>query len=106
MTITPQRKKNARQRHIPQRTCVGCREVRPKRELIRIVRTTTGAVEFDPTGKKSGRGTYLCKVEPCWEAGLKRGRLEHALKTKIATQDRNELAHYAELLPRPDEEHK
>lgn len=98
MTITCQRK-NIRPRHIPQRTCIGCRETRPKRELIRIVRTTTGAVEIDPTGKKSGRGVYLCKANACWEAGLKRERLDHALKTKIAPQNRRELVHYAEMLP-------
>lgn len=103
MTITSQRKKGSRQRHIPQRTCVGCREVGPKRELVRIVRTTTGAVEVDPRGKRSGRGAYLCKVRSCWEAGLEKGGLEHALKTKIAAQDREELAHYAEMLPSPDE---
>jgi len=43
-------------RHVPQRTCVGCRTVRPKRELVRVVRTPEGTVELDPTGKRSGRG--------------------------------------------------
>ena len=103
MTITSQRKKDTRQRHIPQRTCVGCREVRPKRQLIRIVRTPTGAVEVDPTGKKSGRGAYLCKVRACWEAGVKKGGLGRALKTKITPENGSELARYAEMLPEPDE---
>ena len=103
MTITSQRKKNVRPRHIPQRTCIGCHEIRLKRELIRIVRTANGAVEVDITGKKSGRGAYLCKAKDCWEAALKRGRLDHALKTKIPAQNRMELAHYTEMLPVKDE---
>ena len=104
MTITSQRKNSIRSRHIPQRTCVGCREIRLKRELIRIVRTASGAVEVDITGKKSGRGVYLCKAKGCWEAAFKRGRLDHALKTKLPAQNREELARYAEMLPAKDEE--
>ncbi len=103
MTITSQRKMNIRPRHIAQRTCIGCREIRPKRELIRIVRTASGVVEVDITGKKSGRGAYLCKAKECWEAALKREHLDHALKTKIPAQNRRELAHYAEILPIKDE---
>lgn len=99
MTTTSQRKKHIRQRPIPQRTCVGCREVRPKRELIRIVRTATEAVEIDPTGKKSGRGAYLCKAKACWQAGLKGEHLDRVLKTKITPQNRRELAHYGEMFP-------
>ena len=87
-----------RPKHIPQRTCVGCRETRPKKELIRVVRTQSGAVEIDPTGKKSGRGAYLCKSRDCWEAGLKKERLDHALGTKVAPQNRSELAQCAEML--------
>jgi len=104
MTITSQRGKGIRPRHIPQRTCVGCRETRQKRELIRIVRTESGAVEVDITGKKSGRGAYLCKAKGCWEAALARGRLNHALKTRIPSQNQRELADYAEMLPIKDEE--
>ncbi len=47
-------------RKIPQRMCVGCREMKNKRDLIRVVRTPEGNIEIDPTGKKSGRGAYLC----------------------------------------------
>lgn len=99
MSIKSQRKKGIRPRHIPQRTCAGCRQIRPKRELVRIVRGQNGAVEIDPTGKKSGRGVYLCKAKGCWEAGLKKERLDHALRTKIAPENRRELARYAEMLP-------
>lgn len=99
MSTTSQRKKRARPKHIPQRTCIGCRETRPKRELVRIVRNTSGAVEVDPTGKKSGRGAYLCKAKGCWEAALKKERLDRALRMKIAQENRKELAQYVEMLP-------
>lgn len=99
MTTISQRKKKPRPKHIPQRTCIGCRETRPKRELVRIVRNTTDAVKVDPTGKKSGRGAYLCKAKGCWEAALKKERLDRALRIKIAQENRRELAQYAEMLP-------
>jgi predicted RNA-binding protein YlxR (DUF448 family) len=68
-------------KHIPQRTCIGCREVEAKRTLMRIVRTPDGHVVADPTGKKAGRGAYLHKERECWEAALgARGGLERALK--------------------------
>ena len=92
-------KSQAKSKHIPQRTCVGCREARPKRELIRIVHTQSGVVEIDPTGKKSGRGAYLCKSRQCWEEGLKKERLDRALRTKIAPQNRRDLSQSPELLP-------
>ena len=85
----------SRQRHIPQRTCAGCGQVRPKREMIRIVATPSGRVEIDATGKKAGRGTYLCPQAACWQAGLKPGRLTRPLKVTLAADNRDELAAYA-----------
>ncbi len=70
-----------RRRHVPQRTCVGCREVLAKRTLIRLVRTPDG-VRIDPTGKAAGRGAYLHDRRACWEAGLQ-GSLARALKVQI-----------------------
>jgi predicted RNA-binding protein YlxR (DUF448 family) len=99
MTTTSQRKKQPRPKHVPERTCIGCREIRPKRELIRIVLTESGGVEIDPTGKRSGRGAYLCKAKTCWDAGLKKEHLDRALRTKIAVEDRRGLAQYGEMLP-------
>lgn len=93
-------KKSIRPKHVPQRTCVGCRQVRPKRELVRIVHNANNGVEIDPTGRKSGRGTYLCKAQSCWEIGLKRNRLEHALRTQISQEDRLELLEYSKTLPK------
>lgn len=88
-----------RPRRVPQRTCAACRQVRPKRELLRIVRTPEGHVELDPTGKKSGRGTYLCARRTCWDLALKKGRLEQALSVTLLPEDRAALEAYRETLP-------
>ena len=77
-------------KRIPQRTCVACREVGTKLELVRLVRISDGSVEIDTSGKKAGRGAYLCRARECWQSGLKGGRLEHALRTTL-TQDTREL---------------
>lgn len=90
-------KKVRRRKHIPQRTCVGCREVLPKRSLIRIVRSQQG-VQVDPTGKLAGRGAYLHDRSVCWEVGLG-GALAHALKTEITDDEMEQLAAFAKSLP-------
>ncbi len=64
---------------LPQRTCLGCQRVKPKREMIRIVRTLDGKVELDPTGKKAGRGAYVCPSERCFRQMVKKQRLGKAL---------------------------
>ena len=79
-------------RHIPQRTCVACRSQRPKREMVRVVRAPGGSVGVDTTGKKSGRGAYLCLQADCWQTALKRHALERALKTELSAADREALA--------------
>jgi predicted RNA-binding protein YlxR (DUF448 family) len=86
-----------RTKHIPQRTCVGCRSVLAKRQLIRIVRTPEG-VQVDPTGKLAGRGAYLHENRPCWERGLK-GALAHALKIELSPEDRERLTAFTDTLP-------
>ena len=70
-------------RRVPERTCVACGRVRPKRELVRVVRTPTGEIKVDLTGKVSGRGAYVCPEPPCAERGVKEGRLQHALETPV-----------------------
>lgn len=72
-----------RPRRVPIRTCVGCRQERPKRELLRIVRTPDGTVAFDPTGKRSGRGAYICPRLECLEAARKGRQLERALERPV-----------------------
>jgi predicted RNA-binding protein YlxR (DUF448 family) len=86
-----------RVKHVPQRTCVGCRTVLPKRQLIRIVRSP-GGVQVDSTGKLAGRGAYLHDRRSCWERSLK-GALAHALKTELVAEDRERLQAYLETLP-------
>ena len=89
-----------RTKHIPQRTCVGCREVQPKRQMIRIVRVADG-VKIDPTGKLAGRGAYLHDLRPCWERGLK-GSLANALKAEINAEDRAKLEEFLNALPQAE----
>lgn len=91
-------KKPARRvKHVPQRTCVGCRTVMAKRQLVRVVRTADGVV-VDPTGKLAGRGAYLHDRRSCWEAGLK-GGLAHALKVNLTVADREHLESFMNTLP-------
>lgn len=92
-------KQGARPRHVPQRTCIVCRQVRPKRELIRVVRTPAGHIELDPTGKKSGRGAYLCARRSCWEPALHQGKLEREFEMAIPAEDRPALEAYLDSLP-------
>ena len=82
---------------MPQRTCVGCREVLPKRTLIRIVRQGE-TVDVDPSGKLAGRGAYLHNQRSCWEQGLK-GALARALKTELTDKDRERLMAFMSTLP-------
>lgn len=86
-----------RLKHVPQRTCVGCRNILPKRQMIRIVRTAEG-VNVDPTGKFAGRGAYLHDRHECWERGMK-GALAHALKTVLTEDDRARLEEFMKTLP-------
>ncbi|MCX7856198.1 MAG: YlxR family protein [Anaerolineae bacterium] len=93
-----------RRKHIPQRTCVACRAVRPKRALIRIVRTPQGEVRVDERGKQSGRGAYLCAQRVCWEEALKRHRLDTALRVALDEATVEALWAYAQSLPERLEE--
>ena len=83
-------------KHIPQRTCVGCRTVLAKRTLIRVVRRADGVV-VDPSGKLAGRGAYLHNRRSCWERGLK-GGLANALKTTLTSEDRQRLEEFMSSL--------
>lgn len=82
-------------KHTPQRTCVSCRITSAKQEFVRAVRTPEGTVEIDLTGKRAGRGAYVCARRACWEEALKKGRLERALHTTISTREREELERHA-----------
>ena len=69
-----------------------CRQVRDKRDLIRLVRVADGRVEVDPVGRKPGRGAYLCSSPECWDTGLERGRLERTLRAVLSRDNREQLA--------------
>ena len=81
-------------RHVPQRTCVACRNVRGKQQLIRLVRLSDGSVAIDESGKKAGRGAYLCADKACWQVGLQGNRLEHVLRTTLTPDNREQLISY------------
>ncbi len=70
-------------RKIPQRMCIGCRNMRNKKELIRIVRTPQGEIEMDTGGKKPGRGAYICADAECFKKAVKSKGLEKALEKAI-----------------------
>jgi predicted RNA-binding protein YlxR (DUF448 family) len=84
-----------RPKHVPQRTCIACRSTSAKRAFIRLVRTPEGRVEIDPTGKKAGRGAYLCSQATCWDLALKKNRLSLALKIAVSPEDSDALRAYA-----------
>ena len=70
-------------RKIPMRMCVGCREMREKRSLMRVVKSPEGAISFDRIGKAPGRGAYVCKSKECFERAVKQRQLERALETRV-----------------------
>ncbi len=71
---------------IPLRMCTGCMEMKPKKELIRIVKTPEGEICVDLTGKKSGRGAYVCRNIECFEKAYKAKRLSRNLETQISDE--------------------
>ncbi len=75
----------------PVRMCVGCRQMKEKQELIRVIRTQEGEFCVDTTGKKNGRGAYLCKDPECFSQAIKNHGLERSFKTKIPEETIEEL---------------
>lgn len=96
-------KQSVRVKHVPQRTCIACRQTAGKRGLIRIVRTTDG-VAVDPTGKRAGRGAYIHPNRTCIQSVLSGNRLNQALRTSVTTADRNHLQAFLATLPAIDDE--
>jgi len=76
-------------RHIPQRTCIECRSVNDKRQLLRFVRIPDGSIQIDYSGKLSGRGAYLCTE--CRVAGIRGNRLDYAMRTRITEENKEDL---------------
>lgn len=70
-------------RKVPMRKCTGCQEMKNKKEMIRVLRTTEGGIVLDTTGKKNGRGAYICLSGECLEKAIKNKGLERSLKVSI-----------------------
>ncbi len=79
------------QKRIPERTCTGCGEVKPKAELLRVVRSPEGEISLDFTGRKSGRGAYLCRSAACLKKARRAKRLERNLDCVIPDEVYNAL---------------
>lgn len=94
-------KPGKRRKRQPQRTCVVCRTTTNKRVLVRVVRTPDDGVQIDPTGKRSGRGAYLCDQPACWDRALDSDVLNKALRTTLTESDRERIRL---AYPRPKEE--
>lgn len=84
---------------IPMRMCVGCREMKPKRELVRVVRAPDGTVSLDPVGKKPGRGAYVCKSEACLNKAIKQRQLERQLEVQLTEEVAAQLRQAVRDLP-------
>lgn len=91
--------KSGLRKHVPLRTCIACRGVQGKRQLMRVVRGPDGTVKLDPTGKVSGRGAYVCHDRSCWKTALEGRKLAAALKTAIGAEDLAALRQFAAGLP-------
>ena len=83
-------------RKIPMRMCVGCREMKEKRSLLRVVKSAEGAISLDRVGKAPGRGAYVCRSRECLQKAIKQRQLERALETRI------DEAVYAQLMEEMD----
>lgn len=71
---------------IPMRKCVGCQEMKSKREMIRVLKTENEGILLDATGKKNGRGAYICRSSECLEKAVKNHGIERSLKTGIVPE--------------------
>lgn len=101
--MTKKQARGPRPKHVPQRTCIACRRTDAKRGLVRLVRDAEGHVALDPSGKRAGRGAYICRDRACWEQALKRHGLERALRIAALTaEDQAELEQFAQSLVAPE----
>lgn len=78
-------------KNLPKRTCIGCNEVKLKKELIRVVKNKEGEISIDKTGKANGRGAYLCDDIKCLEKAIKTKRLERSFEIQISNEIYDEL---------------
>ena len=78
-------------RKVPMRMCVGCREMKPKKELLRVVRSPEGTVSIDATGRKPGRGAYVCFSAECLKKAIKQKQLERAFACSLGEETHESL---------------
>lgn len=96
--------KGPRPRKVPQRMCIACREHDAKRAYVRVVRTPEMTVEVDPTGKRNGRGAYLCRRRVCWQRAIEGSLIDRALRVEVDADTRAALREYARSHFPPDDE--
>ena len=87
-----------KEKKVPMRMCVGCREMKPKKELIRVVRSAEGAVSMDATGKKPGRGAYVCRSAECLRRAIRQRQLERAFECALTDEVKEALVAELETL--------
>ena len=85
-------------RKVPMRQCIGCQEMKNKKEMIRVIKTAEEEILLDATGKKNGRGAYLCRSMECFEKAVKSKGLERSLKIKIPKEVYDSLKEELECL--------
>ncbi len=83
----------------PERMCVSCREMRPKKDLMRLVLSPTGEISLDPTGKKPGRGAYVCRNRTCLAQAIKRHQFDRNLKARVDDSVIEKLIEAMEEMP-------
>ena len=88
---------------IPMRMCLGCREMKPKRELLRVVRSPEGEVSFDTVVKKPGRGAYICPRSECFHTAVKQRQLERQLEVQLTQEVLDALEKALQDLPPAEE---
>lgn len=91
-----------KERKTPMRMCVGCREMQPKKTLIRVVRSPEGEISMDPTGRKPGRGAYVCRNKQCLQKALKQKQLERAFSCTLGEETHQALMDALSLLEEND----
>ena len=92
-----------KQKKIPMRMCVGCREMKPKKELMRVVRGPDGTVSLDPSGKKPGRGAYVCRSGDCLSRAIRQKQLERQLDAQLGEETAEALRRTLEELTAAEE---
>lgn len=91
-------------KHVPERMCVGCRESYPKPDMIRIVRSPEGAFDLDDTGKKQGRGAYICRKLSCLREAKKKRALDRSFKANVTDEIYDKLAGMLTAVEAPNHE--